>query len=1214
MFKLHSDFKPTGDQPEAISDLTGWVGEGKKHQVLLGVTGSGKSLTRDQPVLIKVNGQTKLLEIGDLIDSYFWEVPHALSKPHYETEIVDMSYIRDSLEVLSWNPLSGQTEYKRITHLTRHISPKECYTVYTKCGRTVTVTGDHNFWVLRKGSLRLIKPNEASPGDYIPLPIKIEAPCTPLRGIHTWQYLSYKTFCCINDLYKQNNPIADGAVRYVLGTEKYWRVVNRDEEVPFGAVQRLLTIVEESVPLYRPRGNPIPSYLQVTPSFLTFVGLYVAEGHGSNRYILISVHEKKLKKLLIASAKDLNLRFKERSLNPGDIQISHVLWTDFLSNSCGRNAHDKRLPQWFMELNNKQLAVLLSAYYSDDGWVEDNRVMALTASRSLASDLLYALLRFGIVARLSRKQKHIPGNEKRYGDYYEISISGQNFLRIFADEIGFILERKQKRLLRILGKKHNTNVDIIPMDGGAIRAFRIRSNFLQRDIAEKIGVSRSYISMLENNKHNPSRDVYSKLAQQFPNFSNYSAVGSLNTFWTPIENVVEEKSVGEYVYDFSVEDNETFLAGYGGLFVHNTFTMANVVESVQKPTLVISHNKTLAAQLYQEFRDFFPENAVEYFVSYYDYYQPESYMPQTDTYIEKDADINEEIDKLRLSATTSLMTRKDVIVVASVSCIYNLGSPVEYSKWALELRKDMKIRKQDLLKRLSQIYYERSEFDFKRGTYRVRGDVVDVFPAYQDYAVRVEFLDDKIVGISHFDPMTGSEIDRSRLPNVRTGSHARSITQDEQDYLEHRMTLGGVAMIYPAKHYIAAEERREGALKQIEADLEIRLEQLRSMGKAIEAYRLEQRTRYDLEMMREIGYCKGIENYSRYFDGRRPGEPPYTLMDFFPKDFLTVIDESHITVPQIRGMHNGDRSRKETLIEYGFRLPSALDNRPLDFGEFLRKTNRVIYTSATPSEWELSISAGRITEQLVRPTGIVDPKVTVKPTEGQVEDLLDMVRERVAGGERVLVTTLTKRMAEELASHMLEKGVKVTYLHSDIKTLERTDILDDLRRGQYDVLVGINLLREGLDLPEVSLVAILDADKEGFLRSETSLIQTMGRASRHIRGEIVMYADRLTGSMKAAIDEVDRRRNVQLEYNLAHNASPEKISKPIRKKLIDEVIEKSRQKKGFEEMDYAQLPPSEVNREVKNLEKEMKYEAESLNFERALVLRDKIREMRKYID
>lgn len=662
------------------------------------------------------------------------------------------------------------------------------------------------------------------------------------------------------------------------------------------------------------------------------------------------------------------------------------------------------------------------------------------------------------------------------------------------------------------------------------------------------------------------------------------------------------------------EKSQTLLGVTGS---GKTFTAANVIQNVQKPTLIISHNKTLAAQLYQEFRDFFPNNAVEYFVSYYDYYQPESYLPSTDTYIEKDADINEEIDKLRLAASTSLMTRKDVIVVSSVSCIYNLGSPAEYSKVAIELKVGMKLTLNSLLTRLNQIYYERNEIDFKRGTYRVRGDVIDIFPAYQDIAVRVELFDDVLVDLNFFEPLTGRYIKKEQLPEERRGSHSKILTQSEQAYLDQRAKEGGYIVLYPAKHYVTAQDRIQSGIKQIQHDLEIRLKELKDSGKTIEAYRLEQRTNYDLEMIMEIGFCKGIENYSRYFDGREPGGTPYTLMDFFPDDYLLVIDESHITVPQVRGMYNGDRARKSTLIEHGFRLPSALDNRPLNFEEFMRKTNQTLYVSATPNDFELSLSVGNVVEQLIRPTGIIDPHVEILPTKNQIDDLHQKIVGRIEKGERVLVTTLTKRMSEELANFLTEKGIKVTYLHSDIDTLERTNILDDLRRGNYDVLVGINLLREGLDLPEVSLVAILDADKEGFLRSETSLVQTMGRAARHVEGEVVMYADKITRSMKAAIDEVNRRREIQAAYNEKHGIIPQKIVKPVREKLIDEELEEAvttrgiKKKKKERDVDYTQLPPKELKKEIKAVEEKMKFAADNLDFENAVIYRDLARKMKK---
>lgn len=610
-----------------------------------------------------------------------------------------------------------------------------------------------------------------------------------------------------------------------------------------------------------------------------------------------------------------------------------------------------------------------------------------------------------------------------------------------------------------------------------------------------------------------------------------------------------------------------------------TFTMANVIEKVQRPTLVISHNKTLAGQLAQEFRSLFPENAVEYFVSYYDYYQPEAYIPQSDTYIEKDASINEEIEKLRLSTTASLLTRRDVIVVASVSCIYNLGSPVEYGQAILEVGRGMKAAFSQVLKILQKMYYDRNDIDFKRGTYRVRGDTVDIFPSYMDSAFRIEFLGDKVEKVATLDPLTGQVIPVEE-PKV----------------------------IYPAKHYITPEQRVVPGIKQIEIDLADRLKELKKAGKLLEAQRLEQRTQYDLEMIRQYGYCNGIENYSRYFDGRQPGEAPFSLLNFFPKDYLMIIDESHITLPQIRGMYAGDRSRKETLIDFGFRLPSALDNRPLRFDEFQRRINQVVYTSATPNDYELSLVGPEgVAEQLIRPTGLLDPQISVRPTLGQIEDLMEEIRQRIDKGERVLVTTLTKRMAEDLAEYLKERTIKVHYLHSDVATLERSDILQSLRLGEYDVIVGINLLREGLDLPEVSLVAILDADKEGFLRSRTSLIQTMGRAARHLNGQVIMYADTITRSMKEAIDEVERRRKYQAEYNKKHNITPRGIEKALRERLIEKVEEL--EEEAGKPLTAADIPEKEKEKMIKLMELQMKQAAELLDFEEAARIRDQIREL-----
>ncbi|HZQ29866.1 MAG TPA: excinuclease ABC subunit UvrB [Patescibacteria group bacterium] len=616
-----------------------------------------------------------------------------------------------------------------------------------------------------------------------------------------------------------------------------------------------------------------------------------------------------------------------------------------------------------------------------------------------------------------------------------------------------------------------------------------------------------------------------------------------------------------------------------------TFTMANVIQNLQRPTLIISHNKTLAAQLYQEFRDFFPDNAVCYFVSYYDFYQPEAYVPQTDTYIAKETEINEEIDKLRLAATTNLLTRKDVIVVASVSCIYNIGSPVEYGKFVLELKPGVKVNQRDLMVRLTDLQYDRNDYAFRRGSFRIRGENVDVFPAYSDMGLRIKTEDGKIGNIAEFDPLTGDIVNK----NIGT-------------------------VIYPAKHYMTNPETYDPIFAQIKNDLKERVEELKKQGKILEAHRLVQRTTYDMQMIREVGYVNGIENYSRYFDGRKPGEPPYSLLNYFEhcaSDFLTIIDESHITMPQIRGMYNGDQARKRMLIDYGFRLPSALDNRPLRFDEFMRRVNQMTYVSATPDNYELSLAGDSVAEQLIRPTGLVDPKISVRPTKGQIEDLIKEIQKRVEKKQRVLVTTLTKRMSEDLSTYLLERGIKVSYLHSDIQTLNRQDVLDKLRSGEYDVLVGINLLREGLDLPEVSLVAILDADKEGFLRSKTSLIQTMGRAARHVDAEVIMYADNLTGSMDEAIKEVERRRKIQLTYNKKHNITPKSIEKKIRARLVEEEEQKEEKLTLLMSLQKEVILPDEKEKLIKQLSLEMRQAAKDLDFETAATIRDQIRTIRE---
>ncbi|TDW03844.1 excinuclease ABC subunit UvrB [Pseudobacillus badius] len=640
----------------------------------------------------------------------------------------------------------------------------------------------------------------------------------------------------------------------------------------------------------------------------------------------------------------------------------------------------------------------------------------------------------------------------------------------------------------------------------------------------------------------------------------------------------QPKAIAELVSGIKEGKKHQTLLGATG--TGKTFTISNVIKEVNKPTLVIAHNKTLAGQLYSEFKEFFPNNAVEYFVSYYDYYQPEAYVPQTDTFIEKDASINDEIDKLRHSATSSLFERNDVIIIASVSCIYGLGSPEEYRDLVISLRAGMEIERNQLLRKLVDVQYERNDIDFKRGTFRVRGDVVEIFPASRDeHCIRVEFFGDEIDRIREVDALTGEIIgDREHVA------------------------------IFPASHFVTREEKMRIAIGNIEQELEEQLAVLRAENKLLEAQRLEQRTRYDLEMMREMGFCSGIENYSRHLTLRPPGSTPYTLLDYFPEDFLIVVDESHVTLPQIRGMFNGDQARKQVLVDHGFRLPSAKDNRPLKFEEFEEHVRQIVYVSATPGPYEIEHTP-QMTEQIIRPTGLLDPTVDVRPIEGQIDDLISEINERTARNERVLVTTLTKKMSEDLTDYLKEIGVKVQYLHSEIKTLERIEIIRDLRLGKFDVLVGINLLREGLDIPEVSLVTILDADKEGFLRSERSLIQTMGRAARNAGGHVIMYADKITDSMAKAIEETKRRREIQQAYNEKHGVTPKTIQKDIR-----DVIRATHAAEEAESYETAaskkKLAPQERNRLIASLENEMKAAAKALDFELAAQLRDALLELK----
>ena len=1193
-FTLSSAFLPSGDQPEAISSLETGLKSGVRDQVLLGVTGSGKSLAYDEPTYIQIDNNTKLLPIGKVIDELMDKNDHIVSK---DTDILNIDKFTQKYSTISLNSQTGKIEKKPITQFTRHVSTKELFKVTTSCGKSIATTGDHNFWVLRYGKLILIKPPDIRNTDYIPIPRLIEqSNIKRLSNINILPLLdpthTYCKFPEVNRFLKLSNKY----LKDKLGYQKYYHILNDNESISLNDLFKLSDSQNyKDFNLYSFGGKSLPSNLQISNELLNLIGIYIAEGHSENKYLLISAHEKVMKDLLIKWLNDLSIKYKERNSNPGDFQISHSVLSHVISAWCGHDSHSKQLPQWFLDLDNNQLATMLSSYMSGDGNVTDSEVSTVTASSQLASELTYALLRFGIHARIRTKLKAATNTaEKIKRIYYEVIISGQHDLRAYHSQIGFALKRKQAKLSTIIHKQYNTNTDIVPIDENDLVALRVKYRITQKEFGTKIGVNRSYISMVEHNLRKLSYDKYLLLLKAFPGETWLNLYK--NSFWTKIKNVEKRPTTSKYVYDVAVEGNETFLAGHGGLIVHNTFTLANVIADLNMPTLIISHNKTLAGQLYQEMREFFPTNAVSYFVSYYDYYQPEAYMPSSDTYIEKEATINERIDKLRLQSTTNIMTRRDVIVVASVSCIYNIGDPREYGKYELPIYLGLKTDWKTLGEKLIAMQYDRSDYEFVRGSFRLRGSTLDIYPAYQDVAYRVEFGLSAVTSITAFDPVSGNPV-------------------------PEKIDQTGI-VIFPAKLYLVNQERFQGAEAKIRADLAKEYEALKQAGKLVEAQRLLQRTNYDLETMKELGSVNGIENYSRYFDGRQSGQRPYCLPDFFAhaygNDWLCVIDESHMTVPQIRGMFNGDQARKRTLINYGFRLEAAIDNRPLKFDEFYDLVPRTIYVSATPGDWELEQAKGHVTEQLVRPTGIVDPQIEIRPAKNQIQDVIEEIKNRAKLGQKTLVTTLTKKTAEDLSAHLIEQNIRANYLHSDVKTLERTDILDSLRKNEFDALIGVNLLREGLDLPEVTLVAILDADREGFLRSRVSLIQTMGRAARNVEGVVILYADQLTDSMKHATLEISRRRAYQLKYNQKHKITPSTIIKPIREKIIDSDPDDlawqglaSKSAPTLLQLDPSSLTPVDRAKWIKKLESEMKKLALAMQFESAIELRDKIRELQE---
>ncbi len=1179
-FKLEAKFAPSGDQPQAIEKLVEGLNDGLAHQTLLGVTGSGKSVGYEEPLLLAESRGgdivTRMVEAGPFID--------ALMESHGPTdggepETESHSIVHREFLTPAYDPQRGTTAWYPVAAFLRHRAPPQMYRLSTRCGREIDVTGDHNFWVLRGGKPTLIKSEEAQPTDFLPVPDIVTDLHENLDSIDILPYLAHTNLSVFAEA-----PIIDYVV--ASGTDGFVAAMSDAGNNPGYKLYAL----ESGA-----RGRGVR--MKLSDSVLSLFGYYIAAGNAQHNYFSLANRHPVIRSKIESSLQQLGIPFRERSST--DYAVGSLALTALLSGLCGKRARTKRLPEFWPRLSNHSLAVLLRAYFDGDGTVGScGEVIATTASDDLASELAYALKRFGIHARLRRVWKRATNSSHQGSHYTSVVISGHADVRLYAEHIGFDHPEKLTRLQKLLESRADTNVDVVPIDPGDLTVLRLGVGLTRRRLAALAGCSRPMISMIEKGTRKPARLMLRKILAALAEVYRSTAVSDFSWWlrwrdleslcavrWSRVQAVTPINYTHPYVYDLSVPGPETFLSGRGGAFVHNTYSIANVIQRVQRPTMVLAHNKTLAAQLYGEFREFFPHNSVEYFVSYYDYYQPEAYVPSSDTYIEKDSSVNEHIEQMRLSATKALLERPDSIIVATVSSIYGLGDPKAYLAMILHLVRGDKTDQRRLLRRLADMQYTRNELDLTQGTYRVRGDVIDIFPAESEReAVRVELFDDQIDSISLFDPLTG-QISR-KVP---------------------RFT------VYPGTHYVTPRERLIGAVDQVREDLRVRLKELRDTGKLLEAQRLEQRTMFDMEMMKEVGYCAGIENYSRYLSGREPGDPPPCLFDYLPKNALLVIDESHQTIPQLGAMYRGDRSRKEVLVEYGFRLPSALDNRPLKFEEWERLAPQMIFVSATPGSYE-SEHTGQVVEQLVRPTGLVDPEVEIRPVGTQVDDVLSEINKRVELNERVLITTLTKRMAEDLTEYLHEHNVRVRYLHADIETVERTEIIRDLRLGKFDVLVGINLLREGLDMPEVSLVAILDADKEGFLRSDNSLIQTIGRAARHINGRAILYADKITGSMQRALDETARRRERQIQFNKDHGITPRGISKSVA-----DIMEGARasapapagRKKKGEVAAPADLRPETIVRQIKKLEAEMYKRARNLEFEQAARLRDEIERLKQ---
>jgi excinuclease ABC subunit B len=1159
-FKLVSKFKPKGSQPDAISKLVHGLEKKHRFQTLLGVTGSGKSLDFNEKIIIRdKEGKIIKTTIG-----YFVE-RHLKNPRSIADSLVDNV---EGFKILSFDPDTYNFKEQDIVEVSRH-QEEILYEIILDDNSSIRVTKDHNCFRFCDAKLELVPTKALKEGDFIPTSNILPQPKKGLSSINLIDS-NKKLKLNIKELIEKFDPNSKNLALFFKreypgpGRWKLKQILNTTKErgityVEFKKVLKILGIelvkANKYVKFITKRQDKLTPLLKVTDKFLTFLGLYIAGGHNTGNYILISNPKKSLQKTCKSFFDSLNLDYHQRNKN--DIAFHSKIFSNFLS-CFGKKAEEKKIPEFVFNLDNSQLSVLIRSIFDCDGWVENNSVHLGSVSKELVFDLKDLLLRYGITSRVRIKKSMKP--------LYILNISGKNNIESFRREISFSLGYKKKKLMKISKSKDNTNVDLIPNSSHFFKSIRKRFKLYQIDVAKICKCNRSYISMVESGIRCPSiklsNNLINWLSKKNPKYRHLKNLVKFN--FRKIVKIKKTKSTMGYVYDLSVKNNENFVAGNGNIFVHNTFTMAQIINKVQRPALVLAHNKTLAAQLYNEFREFFPNNRVEYFVSYYDYYQPESYIPSKDQYIEKDSDINPKIEQLRLAATASLLSRRDTIVVASVSCIYSIGDPSSFKKMGFEISVGQKMNRSELISRLVEIQFERNDIELMPGRFRVKGDVVDFIPGYFNDIIRIEMFGDEIERISEIDKNTGD-------------------LKEKKKYF----------YIYPARHFVIDQDSMHKAVQSIRTELDETLPKL----DMIESHRLKQRTLYDIEMLEETGYCKGIENYSRHFDGRKPGERPFCLVDFFPDDFLMFVDESHQMIPQLHGMYNGDRARKKALIDYGFRLPSAYDNRPLQFDEFEKLMKSVIFVSATPGDYERSHSK-QIAEQIIRPTGLVDPKVEVRPIKGQIADILSEVDTVIKRGDRVLLTTLTKKLAEELTDFLASKKVKARYLHSEIDTLERSEIIRELRLGKFDVLVGINLLREGLDIPEVGFIGILDADKEGFLRDARSLIQIIGRAARNVRSKVVLYADNVTKSIRNALAETERRRKMQIRHNKKHRIVPRTIKKAIPEKEV-------------EIKDVLHIPKKDVPGMIITLQEEMKQAADRLEFERAIALRDKIEKLKE---